>query len=164
MFVVGCGQVPIDPALVESSVFQGYLRPGKRGVGTRNTVIVLGTSSRTSHFATALKDHFLAGLAVQAETGSIDEGLAAAYVVMHLLLRCAMVVHGVLCMKVNACVQSHQPQQHDAPHTSMDTIMLVPFSLNSHMTSGTTTSTACMLLFTPRAVAPAPAPLRTTST
>ena len=34
--------------------FCGYLRPGGRGVGTRNFIVVLGTTSRTSSFARAL--------------------------------------------------------------------------------------------------------------
>ena len=34
--------------------FSGYLRPGSRGVGTRNFIVVLGTTSRTSSFARAL--------------------------------------------------------------------------------------------------------------
>ncbi|HEV7819917.1 MAG TPA: UxaA family hydrolase, partial [Burkholderiales bacterium] len=34
--------------------FAGYRRPNKRGVGTRNTVVILGTSSRTASFARQL--------------------------------------------------------------------------------------------------------------
>ncbi len=34
--------------------FQGYRRPGKRGVGTRNFIVILGTSSRTASFARQL--------------------------------------------------------------------------------------------------------------
>ena len=34
--------------------FQGIVRPGNRGVGTRNYIVVLGTSSRTSGFAQLL--------------------------------------------------------------------------------------------------------------
>jgi len=34
--------------------FAGYRRPGKRGVGTRNTVVILGTTSRTASFARQL--------------------------------------------------------------------------------------------------------------
>ena len=36
--------------------FQGFVRPGDRGVGTRNYIVVLGTSSRTSGFAQLLAD------------------------------------------------------------------------------------------------------------
>lgn len=47
-----------DPAVVEpassSATFDGYLRPGSRGVGTRNTIVVLGTTSRTASFARQL--------------------------------------------------------------------------------------------------------------
>lgn len=34
--------------------FNGYRRPGKRGVGTRNTIVILGTTSRTASFARQL--------------------------------------------------------------------------------------------------------------
>jgi altronate dehydratase len=34
--------------------FQGYRRPGRRGVGTRNTIVVIGTTSRTASFARQL--------------------------------------------------------------------------------------------------------------
>lgn len=34
--------------------FQGYRRPGARGVGTRNTIVILGTTSRTASFARQL--------------------------------------------------------------------------------------------------------------
>ena len=42
--------------------FEGYLRPGGRGVGTRNMIILLGTSSRTGGFVRQLEAR-LAGLA-----------------------------------------------------------------------------------------------------
>ncbi|MDH3601591.1 MAG: altronate dehydratase, partial [Candidatus Tectomicrobia bacterium] len=35
--------------------FLGYARPGTRGVGTRNCIIILGTSSRTASYARALE-------------------------------------------------------------------------------------------------------------
>lgn len=38
---------PVERA-AEARHFQGYRRPGGRGVGTRNTVVILGTSSRTA--------------------------------------------------------------------------------------------------------------------
>ena len=38
----------------ERRTFAGYRRPGKRGVGTRNTVVILGTTSRTASFARQL--------------------------------------------------------------------------------------------------------------
>ena len=34
--------------------FAGYRRPGKRGTGTRNTIVILGTTSRTASFARQL--------------------------------------------------------------------------------------------------------------
>ncbi len=34
--------------------FQGYRRPGRRGVGTRNFIVVIGTTSRTASFARQL--------------------------------------------------------------------------------------------------------------
>src|SRR5205814_9521502 len=34
--------------------FSGYRRPGSRGIGTRNTIVVLGTTSRTASFARQL--------------------------------------------------------------------------------------------------------------
>jgi altronate dehydratase len=34
--------------------FSGYRRPGKRGVGTRNYIVILGTTSRTASFARQL--------------------------------------------------------------------------------------------------------------
>ncbi len=38
------------------ATFLGYRRPGRRGVGTRNYVVILGTSSRTASFARLLAD------------------------------------------------------------------------------------------------------------
>ena len=37
-----------------SRTFAGYRRPGRRGVGTRNTIVILGTTSRTASFARQL--------------------------------------------------------------------------------------------------------------
>ncbi|MEO6001784.1 MAG: UxaA family hydrolase [Opitutus sp.] len=44
---------PVAPTL-EPRTFMGYRRPGSRGVGTRNTIVILGTSSRTASFARQL--------------------------------------------------------------------------------------------------------------
>lgn len=44
---------PVAPAEA-AGTFLGYVRPGTRGVGTRNTVVILGTSSRTASFARQL--------------------------------------------------------------------------------------------------------------
>ena len=46
----------------EPGTFPGYARGGARGVGTRNFVVILGTSSRTAGYARALEDR-LRGLA-----------------------------------------------------------------------------------------------------
>ena len=46
----------------EPKTFPGYARGGARGVGTRNFVVILGTSSRTAGYARALEDR-LRGLA-----------------------------------------------------------------------------------------------------
>lgn len=40
----------------EKRYFLGYQRPGNRGVGTRNYIVVMGTTSRTSAFAKRLAD------------------------------------------------------------------------------------------------------------
>ena len=39
-------------------IFNGFLRPGARGVGTRNFIAILGTSSRTAGYARALAERF----------------------------------------------------------------------------------------------------------
>src|SRR5690606_22738728 len=44
---------PVEPA-TSPRTFAGYRRPGYRGVGTRNYVVVLGTTSRTAAFARQL--------------------------------------------------------------------------------------------------------------
>jgi altronate dehydratase len=44
---------PIAPA-PQPRTFLGYHRPGRRGVGTRNFIVVLGTTSRTASFARQL--------------------------------------------------------------------------------------------------------------
>ena len=38
--------------------FLGYQRPGNRGVGTRNYIVVMGTTSRTSSFARRLAEMY----------------------------------------------------------------------------------------------------------
>jgi altronate dehydratase len=45
---------PPVPQLADGRVFAGYRRPGTRGVGTRNYIIILGTTSRTASFARQL--------------------------------------------------------------------------------------------------------------
>jgi len=42
----------------EPGTFNGYARGGGRGVGTRNVIVILGTTSRTASFASALEARF----------------------------------------------------------------------------------------------------------
>ena len=44
---------PVDH-VSQPRTFSGYRRPGRRGVGTRNFVVILGTTSRTASFARQL--------------------------------------------------------------------------------------------------------------
>ncbi len=46
-------QIPLVP---KPRTFMGYARPGNRGAGTRNYIILLGTSSRTASFVRALEE------------------------------------------------------------------------------------------------------------
>ena len=48
--------VPTPPVelLAAPRTFQGYRRPGRRGVGTRNVIVILGTTSRTASYARQL--------------------------------------------------------------------------------------------------------------
>ena len=46
------------PELAEPGSFEGYARDGARGVGTRNMVVILATSSLTSGFARAVAQRF----------------------------------------------------------------------------------------------------------
>ncbi|GAC1427602.1 MAG: hypothetical protein NVSMB65_00390 [Chloroflexota bacterium] len=50
------------PPHAETRPFAGYRRPGGRGVGTRNYIVIMGTTSRTSGYAQALAER-LAGRA-----------------------------------------------------------------------------------------------------
>jgi altronate dehydratase len=45
---------PPVPRAEPSRTFLGYRRAGRRGVGTRNTIVILGTTSRTASFARQL--------------------------------------------------------------------------------------------------------------
>ena len=45
---------PPTPLAATPRTFEGYRRPGRRGVGTRNTLVILGTTSRTASFARQL--------------------------------------------------------------------------------------------------------------
>ncbi|HUJ76679.1 MAG TPA: UxaA family hydrolase, partial [bacterium] len=46
------------PAYAQHRTFQGYARGGSRGVGTRNMVVVMGTTSLTAGYARALAERF----------------------------------------------------------------------------------------------------------
>lgn len=48
-------QVALYPG---QATFEGYARPGHRGTGTRNDIVILGTTSRTASFARALATRF----------------------------------------------------------------------------------------------------------
>lgn len=39
----------------EDRFFDGFVRAGKRGVGTRNFIVIMGSSSRTSSLARAIE-------------------------------------------------------------------------------------------------------------
>lgn len=45
---------PPVPLAAQPRTFLGYRRPGRRGVGTRNYIVILGTTSRTASFARQL--------------------------------------------------------------------------------------------------------------
>lgn len=60
----------------EDRHFEGYARPGGRGVGTRNMIILLGTSSRTGGFVRQLESRF-AGVAQRYD--NIDGIVAVAH-------------------------------------------------------------------------------------
>jgi altronate dehydratase len=64
------------PRHVETRTFLGYPRSGRRGVGTRNYVVILGTTSRTASYARALEAR-LRSLAVTYE--HIDGIVAVAH-------------------------------------------------------------------------------------
>jgi altronate dehydratase len=56
-FVLDEATITPAPAVklaTEVRTFAGYRRPGKRGVGTRNMIVILGTTSRTASFARQL--------------------------------------------------------------------------------------------------------------
>ncbi len=46
---------PALPRAANAPIFQGYRRPGQRGVGTRNMIVLLGTSALTGGFVRALE-------------------------------------------------------------------------------------------------------------
>ena len=60
----------------EPGTFMGYARGGARGVGTRNYVVILGTSSRTAGYARALEDRFRG---VTGDFANVDGVVAVAH-------------------------------------------------------------------------------------
>jgi altronate dehydratase len=56
--------------------FEGFRRPGNRGVGTRNFIAILGTTSRTAGYARALADRFRH---IQKDFPNIDGVIAIAH-------------------------------------------------------------------------------------
>ncbi len=57
--------------------FLGYQRPGDRGVGTRNYIVVMGTTARTSGFARRLADMCSAGGVCNPDTFPNVDGIVA---------------------------------------------------------------------------------------
>ena len=57
--------------------FLGYQRPGKRGVGTRNYIVVMGTTARTSGFARRLADMCSVGGICNPDTFPNIDGIVA---------------------------------------------------------------------------------------
>ncbi len=57
--------------------FLGYRRPGNRGVGTRNYIVVMGTTSRTSGFARRLADMCAVGGVCNPDTFPNVDGVVA---------------------------------------------------------------------------------------
>lgn len=49
------------PPHAQQSTFEGYVRSGGRGVGTRNDIVILGTTSLTASFARALESRLKSG-------------------------------------------------------------------------------------------------------
>ena len=58
-------------------LFLGYQRPGTRGVGTRNYIVVMGTTARTSGFARRLADMCSAGGVCNPDTFPNIDGIVA---------------------------------------------------------------------------------------
>ena len=57
-----CRRIPRSGKQVERYTnerhYLGYKRPGNRGVGTRNYIVVMGTTARTSSFARSRREGF----------------------------------------------------------------------------------------------------------
>ncbi len=61
---------PID-AVPLPSTFAGFRRPGNRGVGTRNFIVILGTTSRTASYARQLAERLQTAVAGQSTIDGI---------------------------------------------------------------------------------------------
>ena len=59
--------------------FQGYARGGDRGVGTRNTFVVLGSSSRTAGQARRLAALLLETQEMTLSGGGVDDVVAVSH-------------------------------------------------------------------------------------
>ena len=65
------------PRYAEERPFLGYLRPGNRGVGTRNYIVVMGTTARTTGFARRLADRCSVGGVCNPDTFPNIDGIVA---------------------------------------------------------------------------------------
>ncbi|MDE0423307.1 MAG: UxaA family hydrolase [Candidatus Poribacteria bacterium] len=65
------------PRHADERNFLGYRRPGNRGVGTRNYIVVMGTTSRTSGFARRLADMCAVGGVCNPDTLPNVDGVVA---------------------------------------------------------------------------------------
>ena len=65
------------PRYAEERPFLGYLRPGNRGVGTRNYIVVMGTTARTTGFARRLADMCSGGGICNPDTFPNIDGIVA---------------------------------------------------------------------------------------
>ena len=65
------------PRYTHARHFLGYQRPGSRGVGTRNYIVVMGTTSRTSGFARRLADMCSVGGVCNPDTFPNIDGIVA---------------------------------------------------------------------------------------
>jgi altronate dehydratase len=66
-------QVPLHP---ERGTFEGYPRPGGRGVGTRNVIVILGTTSLSGSFVKALASRLKAN---SGQLSNVDDIAAVAH-------------------------------------------------------------------------------------
>ena len=65
------------PSHTNERYFSGYQRPGNRGVGTRNYIVVMGTTARTSGFARRLAEMYAVGGVCNPDTYPNIDGVVA---------------------------------------------------------------------------------------